>query len=135
MVQGIVLPSGEELIRALPDLDRPSLLAEAQQLARIGSSHPDGFPDGDPCIGDCQSDSGWHLEDGSSQVRGAGKIHPTGRSHLDLDIAADVTLRVSLATLNKLYRKETNAMTAVMMGKIKIEGNMMLAMQLEKVLS
>jgi len=51
------------------------------------------------------------------------------------DQPADVTLRMSLATLNKLYRKETNAMTSVMMGKIKIEGNMMLAMQLEKILS
>jgi putative sterol carrier protein len=63
----------------------------------------------------------------------AGGSSPVAVTHDDLP--AEVTLRLSLSTLNKLYRKETNAMTAVMMGKIKIEGNMMLAMQLEKVLS
>ena len=51
------------------------------------------------------------------------------------DLPADVTLRLSLATLNKLYRRETNATTAVMSGKIKIEGNLMAAMQLDKILS
>jgi putative sterol carrier protein len=63
----------------------------------------------------------------------AGASSPIAVTHDDGP--ADVTLRMSLATLNKLYRKETNAMTSVMMGKIKIEGNMMLAMQLEKILS
>ncbi|MFM8394921.1 MAG: SCP2 sterol-binding domain-containing protein [Acidobacteriota bacterium] len=51
------------------------------------------------------------------------------------DLPADVTLRLSLATLNKLYRRETNATTAVMSGKIKIEGNLMAAMQLDKILT
>ncbi|MFZ4795321.1 MAG: SCP2 sterol-binding domain-containing protein [Blastocatellia bacterium] len=51
------------------------------------------------------------------------------------DGPADVTLYMSLATLNKLHRKETNATTAVMTGKIRIEGNLMLAMQLDKLLS
>ncbi|MEY3282273.1 MAG: SCP2 sterol-binding domain-containing protein [Acidobacteriota bacterium] len=51
------------------------------------------------------------------------------------ELPADVTLRLSLATLNKLYRRETNATTAVMSGKIKIEGNLMAAMQLDKILS
>jgi len=66
-------------------------------------------------------------------------IHIDGKSSPNAvtnnDDPADVTLKMSLATLNKLYRKETNATTAVMMGKIKIDGNIMLAMQLDKVLS
>jgi putative sterol carrier protein len=51
------------------------------------------------------------------------------------DGPADLTLRLSLATLNKLHRRELNATSAVMSGKIKIEGNLMLAMQLDKILS
>ncbi len=51
------------------------------------------------------------------------------------DGPADLVLRMSLATLNKLHRRELNATSAVMSGKIKIEGNLMLAMQLDKILS
>jgi putative sterol carrier protein len=50
------------------------------------------------------------------------------------DLPAEVTLKMSLETLNKLYRKETNGMMAFMSGKIKIEGNMMAAMKLDQIL-
>jgi putative sterol carrier protein len=48
------------------------------------------------------------------------------------DSPADVTLRLSVETLNQLYRKELNPMMGVMSGKIKIEGNPMAAMKLDK---
>ena len=51
------------------------------------------------------------------------------------DTPAEVTLRMSLATLNKLYRRETSATSAVMSGRIKIEGNLMAAMQLDRILA
>jgi putative sterol carrier protein len=50
------------------------------------------------------------------------------------DNPADVTLKLSLATLNKLHRKETNGMTAFMSGKVKLEGDMMAAMKLDQLL-
>jgi putative sterol carrier protein len=50
------------------------------------------------------------------------------------DKPADVTLKMSLETLNKLRRKEINPMMAVMVGQIKVEGNVTAAMKLEKVL-
>jgi putative sterol carrier protein len=50
------------------------------------------------------------------------------------DNPADVTLRMSIGTMNKLRRKELNAMMATMTGKIKIEGNIMAAMRLDQVL-
>jgi putative sterol carrier protein len=50
------------------------------------------------------------------------------------DSPADVTLKMSVETLNKLRRKETNAMMAVMVGKIKVEGNVMAAMKLDQIL-
>ncbi len=50
------------------------------------------------------------------------------------DNPADVTLKMSLETMNKLYRKETNGMMAFMTGKIKIEGDMMAAMKLDQIL-
>ncbi len=68
-----------------------------------------------------------------------GSIFISGKSTPGLvsndELPAEVTLRLSLETLNKLYRRETNATTAVMSGKIKIEGNLMAAMQLDKILS
>ncbi|MEP7337504.1 MAG: SCP2 sterol-binding domain-containing protein [Acidobacteriota bacterium] len=51
------------------------------------------------------------------------------------DSAADVTLRLSIATLNQLHRKELNPMMGVMSGKIKVEGNPMAAMKLDKLWS
>src|SRR5215467_10607247 len=50
------------------------------------------------------------------------------------DLPSDVTLKMSLDTMNKLYRKETNGMMAFMSGKIKLEGNMMVAMKLDQIL-
>lgn len=50
------------------------------------------------------------------------------------DGPADVTLKMSLATLNKLRRKETNPMMAVMIGQIKVEGSVAAAMKLDKIL-
>jgi putative sterol carrier protein len=50
------------------------------------------------------------------------------------DDPADVVLRMSIATLNKLRRKELNPMMAAMVGQIKVEGNVMAAMKLDKVL-
>lgn len=50
------------------------------------------------------------------------------------DLPADVTLKMSLDTMNKLYRKETNGMMAFMSGKIKLEGDMMVAMKVDQVL-
>ena len=50
------------------------------------------------------------------------------------DNSADVTLKMSLETVNKLQRKELNGMMAVMMGKIKLEGDLMVAMKLDRIL-
>ena len=50
------------------------------------------------------------------------------------DRPADVTLKMSIKTLNKLRRKELNPMMAAMMGQIKLEGNAMVAMKLDKLL-
>ncbi|MEY4168910.1 MAG: hypothetical protein RIR52_2734 [Acidobacteriota bacterium] len=63
----------------------------------------------------------------------SGKASPAIVSNTDTP--AEVTLRMSLVTLNKLYRQETSATSAVMSGKIKIEGNLMAAMQLDRILS
>lgn len=48
------------------------------------------------------------------------------------DGPSDVTLRLSIQTLNQLHRKELNPMVGVMSGKIKVEGNPMAAMKLDK---
>jgi putative sterol carrier protein len=50
------------------------------------------------------------------------------------DNHADVTLKMSIETFNKLRRKELNAMMAVMTGAIKLEGNPLAAMKLEQLL-
>ncbi|PIB36125.1 hypothetical protein BFP72_12325 [Reichenbachiella sp. 5M10] len=46
------------------------------------------------------------------------------------DDYADCTVKVSLENFNKLMNGEMNAMGAYMMGKIKIEGDMSVAMKL-----
>lgn len=72
------------------------------------------------------------LEDG-------GVVMIDGRSNPPVvsneDGPADVSLKMSLDTMNKIYRREASATMLVMMGKVRVEGNLMLAMQLEKVLS
>ena len=50
------------------------------------------------------------------------------------DQPADVTLRMSLQTLNKLYRRELHPALAAMTGKIKVEGDLRQAMKLESIL-
>jgi len=67
-----------------------------------------------------------------------GVIHIDGKSDphavSNEDLPADVTLKMSIATMNKLHRREINPTVAVMTGAIKLEGNMMLAMKLDKIL-
>jgi len=67
-----------------------------------------------------------------------GIIHIDGKSvpHVvtNEDLPADVTLKMSIETMNKLHRREINPTVAVMSGAIKLEGNMFLAMKLDKVL-
>lgn len=69
----------------------------------------------------------------------AGVIYIDGKQHPPVvdneDREADVTLQVSEKNLEKLLDGSLNAMTAVMMKKIKIEGNMGLAMKLGQMLS
>ena len=50
------------------------------------------------------------------------------------DGEADVTLWMSLSTMNRLYRRELNPAIAAMTGKIRLEGNLLDAMKLEAVL-
>jgi len=46
------------------------------------------------------------------------------------DDYADCTVRVSLSNFNKLMSGDMNAMGAFMMGKIKVDGDMSIAMKL-----
>ena len=46
------------------------------------------------------------------------------------DNPADCVIRLSLTSLNKLMDGEMNAMAAFMMGKIKVDGDMSIAMKL-----
>ncbi len=50
------------------------------------------------------------------------------------DQDTDCTLRLSTENLKKLLRGQLNPMTAVMMGKIKISGEMGVAMKLGKLI-
>lgn len=51
------------------------------------------------------------------------------------DAAAETTLRMSLDNFKALAKGKLNPVMAVMMGKIKIDGDMALAMQLQAVTS
>ncbi len=48
--------------------------------------------------------------------------------------AADCTVKVSKANFKSVIEGNLNPMTAVMFGKIKIEGNMAIAMNISKIL-
>lgn len=61
-----------------------------------------------------------------------GRSNPNAVTNDDRD--ADVTLWMSLNTLNRLYRRELNPAVAAMTGKIRLEGNLLEAMKLEAVL-
>jgi putative sterol carrier protein len=50
------------------------------------------------------------------------------------ELSTDCTLRLSTENLKKLLRGQLNPMTAVMMGKIKISGDMGVAMKLGKLI-
>ncbi len=64
-------------------------------------------------------------------------IDGTGDSNVvsDSDAEADCTISTSLETLMKLKDGDLNPMMAVMSGKIKIQGDMSLAMKLQSLLS
>jgi putative sterol carrier protein len=61
-----------------------------------------------------------------------GRSNPNSVSNEDNE--ADVTLWMSLVTLNRLYRRELNPAVAAMTGKIRLEGNLLDALKLEAVL-
>jgi putative sterol carrier protein len=61
-----------------------------------------------------------------------GRSNPNSVSNEDEE--ADVTLSMSLNTLNRLYRRELNPAVAAMTGKIRIDGNVLDALKLEAVL-
>ncbi len=69
--------------------------------------------------------------DGGGIVFIDGKSSPNTVTHNDDQ--ADVTLRLAIETVNQLYRGELKPMMAVMSGKIKIEGNAMVAMKLGQI--
>ena len=50
------------------------------------------------------------------------------------DHPADATVTTSLATLENLSNKKTNPMMAIISGKVKIEGDVAAAMQLQSIL-
>jgi len=70
--------------------------------------------------------------DDSSIIHIDGKSNPARVTNDDVD--ADVTLKMSLATFNQLYRRELNPAMAAMTGKIRIEGDLMKAIKLEGLL-
>jgi putative sterol carrier protein len=57
-------------------------------------------------------------------------VYPDGQVN-NQDAEADTTIGISVSDLNKLMAGELNPMTAVMFGKIKISGDMGVAMQLQ----
>lgn len=67
-----------------------------------------------------------------------GVIHLDGRARPNAvtneDKAADVTIRCSLQTLQDLLAGKANAQLAFIMGKLKVEGDMALAVDFAKAL-
>ncbi|WP_425097770.1 SCP2 sterol-binding domain-containing protein [Tropicibacter sp. S64] len=56
-----------------------------------------------------------------------------GKAHL-ADLPADCTIRISETNLEKLIAGKLNPMTAFAMGKIKVSGDMSLALKLSQLL-
>lgn len=65
-------------------------------------------------------------------VRVDGKVSPTVVDNEDSD--ADCTVKVSMANFVAIAKGEQNPQMAFMMGKLKVEGDMSLAMQLGSIL-
>jgi putative sterol carrier protein len=63
-----------------------------------------------------------------------GVIVLEGGSADDQDRDTDCTLRLSRANLEKLLAGDLNPMTATMMGKLKVHGNLSLAMKFAQLL-
>lgn len=63
-----------------------------------------------------------------------GVVVINGREVTREDMPADCTIRISRKNLEKLVRGELNPMTAFMTGKIKVEGDLSVAMRLQTLL-
>jgi putative sterol carrier protein len=72
-------------------------------------------------------------------LKGEGIIHVDSKGKENVvsndDLPADCTITISMSDFQKLINKELNPMTAVMMGKLKIDGDMSVAMKLQSFLS
>ncbi len=64
-----------------------------------------------------------------------GSQSPTAFSTGDADARADVTLSMSLANFEQMLAGDLNPQMAFMTGKLKIDGDMSLAMQLGQLLA
>lgn len=50
------------------------------------------------------------------------------------DAEADTTIKMKMATFEKILTGQSNPMNAFMMGKIKVDGNMGIAMNINKII-
>lgn len=66
--------------------------------------------------------------------KGEGFVHVDGRSVTNDDAAADCTVVVSREDLEALARGELDPMSAMLRGRLKIKGDMAVAMQLQSML-
>lgn len=72
------------------------------------------------------------LLDGEHIISVNAKEVPNVVSNEDSD--ADTVIRLSMDNFEKIINESLNPMTAFMMGKIKVEGNMGIAMNINKIL-
>jgi putative sterol carrier protein len=69
-------------------------------------------------------------DDGKVRIDGVSKPNSVDNE----DAAADCTVKVSMADFLEIASGKQNAQMAFMMGKLKVEGDMSIAMQLGKIL-